>query len=120
VTVQTWKVVWNSYKTAMETAINGCHKRWYGKKKEHQGKELPEWVEFNITPYTLRKAFCRWCRDNGVELNTCRRWMGHADAQMILKVYDEVSDARDEKEAERMKKLFGDMQNDMQEEKANA
>lgn len=120
VTVQTWKVAWNSYKTAMETAINGCHKRWYGNKKEHQGKELPEWVEFNITPYTLRKAFCRWCRDNGVELNTCRRWMGHADAQMILKVYDEVSDARDEKEAERMKKLFGDMQNDMQEEKANA
>ena len=125
VTIQTWKVAWNSYKTAMETAINGCHKRWYGKTKEHQAilaaeKELPEWINFDITPYTLRKAFCRWCRDNGVELNTCRRWMGHADAQMILKVYDEVSDARDEKEAERMKKLFGDMQNDMQDAKVNA
>ena len=46
--------------------------------------------------------------------------MGHADAQMILKVYDEVSDARDEKEAERMKKLFDDMQNDMQYAKSNA
>ena len=34
------------------------------------------------------------CRDYGVEINTCRKWMGHADTQMILKVYDSVSTDR--------------------------
>ena len=118
VTIQTWKVAWNSYKHCMETAINGMEKRWYGRTKEHkkilEAKEkLPEWIEFDITPYTLRKAFCRWCRDNHVELNTCIKWMGHKDAAMILKVYDEVSDDRSAAEAERLNSLFH-MQNDMQ------
>ena len=78
VTIQTWKVAWNSYKHCMETAINGMERRWYGRTKEHkkilaEEKPLPAWIEFDITPYTLRKAFCRWCRDNHVELNTCIR-----------------------------------------------
>jgi integrase len=120
ITIQTWKVAWNSYKHCMETAINGMDKRWYGRTKEHkkilaEGKPLPAWIEFNITPYTLRKAFCRWCRDNKVELNCCIRWMGHKDATMILKVYDEASDDRSAAEAERLNSLF-DMQNDMQSE----
>lgn len=140
VTIQTFKVAWNSYLFAMETAINGMQKRWYGRTKEHKkilaeaeklrqdGKddeadkkqaEIPEWIQFKITPYTLRKAFCRWCRDNGVELNTCIRWMGHADAKMILEVYDEVSDDRDEREAERLKALYN-MQNDMQDAEQTA
>ena len=83
----------------METAINGCHKRWYGKTREHKAllaeeKELPPWISFTVTPYDLRHSFCTWCRDHGVELNTCIRWMGHADAKMILKIYDSVSDTR--------------------------
>jgi len=101
VTHTTWRVVWNSYKNSMEEAINGCQKRWYGKKKEHEGKKLPPWKEFDIVPYSLRKSFCVMCRDAGVEINTCRKWMGHADTQMILKVYDSVSN--DRSEAERMK-----------------
>jgi len=113
VTIQTWKTAWKSYKFCMETAINGMQKRWYGRTKEHKkiladkGK-LPEWIEFNIVPYTLRHAFCQMCRDSGVELNTCRRWMGHADAKMILKVYDAVSDDRSEENRKMVeKKLFG-------------
>ena len=39
--------------------------------------------------------------------------MGHKDATMILKVYDEVSDDRSAAEAKRLTELF-DMQNDMQ------
>ena len=104
VTIQTWKTAWKSYIFCMETAINDCQKRWYGKKKEHQGQELHEWIEFNIVPYTLRHAFCAMCRDSGVEMNTCRKWMGHADAKMILKVYDTVSEDRS---AQELKKLIG-------------
>ena len=122
ITIQTWKVAWNSYCHCMETAINGMERRWYGRTKEHKkileaGGRLPEWIEFDITPYTLRKAFCRFCRDNKVELNTCIRWMGHKDASMILKVYDEVSDDRSAAEAERLNSLF-EVQNEVQRKNA--
>lgn len=120
VTIQTWKTAWESYCFCMETAINGIQKRWYGRTKEHKkileaGGKLPEWIDFDIVPYALRHAFCVMCRDSGVELNTCRRWMGHADAKMILKVYDSVSEDRSDQEREKVeKRLFG-VQNGVQE-----
>ncbi|MBP5728583.1 MAG: hypothetical protein J6Y48_16040, partial [Clostridia bacterium] len=111
VTIQAWKSAWESYVTCMETAINGCQKRWYGRTREHRamidaGGKLPPWRPFTVVPYDLRHSFCCMCRDNGVELNTCIRWMGHADAKMILKIYDEASDNRSQKEAERLKKTL--------------
>ena len=107
INVQGWKCVWKSYKFAMEKAINGCEKRWYGKTKEHKAilaadDSLPPWVDFTVVPYDLRHSFCTMCRDHGVELNTCIKWMGHADSKMILKIYDSVSDARSLREAEKL------------------
>ena len=112
VTHTTWRVVWNSYVSKMETAINGVDRRWYGKTKEQQRLKaegnLPAWIEFDIVPYSLRKSFCVMCRDAGVELNTCRRWMGHADSKMILQVYDSVSEDRSEQERKKIEnRLFG-------------
>lgn len=115
VTIQAWKSAWESYVVSMETAINGVQKRWYGRTKEHKkildaGGKLPPWREFTVVPYDLRHSFCCMCRDADppVELKTCIRWMGHKDAKMILKIYDEASDNRSQKEAERLKKsLFG-------------
>lgn len=111
VTLQTWRTAWDSYIYNMETAINGISKRWYGKTKEQQEQKkvglLPAWIEFDIVPYTLRHAFCAFLRDSGVEINTARRWMGHSDAKMILKVYDSVSTDREENErAKVIKKAF--------------
>lgn len=129
VTIQAWRSAWESYVVCMETAINGCPKRWYRKTKEHKkilaeaeelrkaGKteeakakegEIPPWIEFTVVPYDLRHSFCCMCRDADppVELKTCVRWMGHKDAKMILKIYDEASDQRSEKEAERLKKTL--------------
>lgn len=97
ITQSSWKVAWKSYLFNMETAINGIQKRWYKTKKNP-----PAWIDFDIVPYTLRHAFCAFCRDSGVELNTCRRWMGHADAKMILKVYDSVSNDRQEQERKKV------------------
>ena len=122
VTHTTWRVVWNSYVTHMETAINGIDRRWYGKRKDQfqlkeEGK-LPDWIEFDIVPYSLRKSFCVMCRDAGVELNTCRKWMGHADSKMILQVYDSVSEDRSDQERKKLaNRLFG-VQNGVQDEKA--
>ena len=123
ITSTTWYDAMESYRTCMETAINGCHKRWYGRTKEHKailteaerlrkaGKEeearakeseIPPWIEFTVVPYDLRHSFCTWGRDHGVELHTMIEWMGHADAKMIMKIYDEVRDNRSKKEAERL------------------
>ncbi len=112
VTHTTWRVVWNSYKNKMEAAINGIDKRWYGKRKDQlkliEEGNLPEWIEFDIVPYSLRKSFCVMCRDAGVELNTCRKWMGHSDSKMILQVYDSVSEDRSDHERKKVEnRLFG-------------
>lgn len=107
VTIQTFKTAWKSYIFCMETAINGCQKRWYGKKKEHEGIDLPPWRDFNITPYTLRHAFCQMCRDAEVDINTCRKWMGHSDTKMILKVYDAVSTDRSVNEIRKVEDRLG-------------
>ena len=121
VTHTTWNVAWNSYCTAMETAINGMHKRWYGRTKEHkkilaEKKPLPVWKTFDIVPYDLRHSFCVMCRDAGVEMNTCRRWMGHADAKMILKVYDSVSEDRSSQERQKVENRLFRGQNGGQDE----
>lgn len=106
VTVQAWRSVWESYASCMEEEINGCSRRWYGKTKKHRdllaAGLLPPWQEFSVVPYDLRHSFCAMCRDRGVELNTCIRWMGHADSKMILRVYDEVSPDRSRAEAQKL------------------
>lgn len=118
ITQSSWKVAWRSYLFSMETAINGVNKRWYGKTKDQQIKkeagDLPAWIDFDIVPYTLRHAFCAFCRDNEVDINTCRRWMGHSDAKMILKVYDSVSDDREQSEREKVEKQWNQVQNEVQ------
>ena len=118
-TMQAWRVVWNSYVHQMEKEINGMDKRWYGRTREHKailasGGTLPPWITFTVRPYDLRHSFCTMCRDAGVEINTCIKWMGHADAKMILKVYDEVSPERIQSEAEKLEKSLNRMQNGMQ------
>ena len=120
VTIQTWRTAWDSYIFNMEKTINGIEKRWYGKTK-HQKEldekgELPEWIDFDVVPYTLRHAFCEMCRSAGVELNVCRKWLGHADTKMILKVYDSVSEERSEKERIKIESGLFRVQNGVQDQ----
>lgn len=108
VTPTVWKRIFRSYKHQMEEQINGISFRWYGRTKEQrqlaeEGK-LPPWIEFTVVPYDLRHSFCTMCRDAGVELHTCVEWMGHKDATMIMRIYDEVSENRSDSEAEKLKK----------------
>ena len=110
VTRSTWRWAWKSYCIHMEKEINGIPRRWYGKTKEHkrliaEGKPLPPWVSFNVTPYDLRHSFCTMCRDMKppIELHTVIKWMGHTDATMVLKIYDKVGNDRDESEAQRLR-----------------
>ena len=125
ITATTWRNAIESYRTCMETAINGMHKRWYGKTKEHKaileaGGKLPPWIEFTVVPYDLRHSFATWIRDHGVELHTAIEWMGHADATMIMKIYDEVTDNRSKSEAEKVLKLAFRGENGGADESGNA
>jgi len=122
ITSTTWRNAIESYRTCMETAINGMHKRWYGKTKEHkkilaEGGQLPPWIEFTVVPYDLRHSFATWGRDHGVELHTMIEWMGHADATMIMRIYDEVTDNRSKIEAEKLKRTAFGSQNGSQKNK---
>ena len=134
-TMQAWRVVWQSYVHQMEREINGMEKRWYKRTKAHkkilaeaerlrkEGKkeeaaqkeaEIPPWIPFTVRPYDLRHSFATFCRDAGIELNTVVQWMGHADANMVLKIYDEVSDNRSKNEAEKLEKALIRSQNGSQ------
>ena len=122
ITATTWRNAIESYRYCMETAINGIQKRWYGKTKEQkklaaEGKLKP-WIDFTVVPYDLRHSFATWGRDNGVELHTMISWMGHSDAAMIMKIYDEVTDSRSKIEAEKLKKSAFGSQNGSQSDDA--
>lgn len=119
ITQSSWKTLWASYLFCMETAINGTQKRWYGRTKNQAIKKeagkLPPWIDFDIVPYTLRHAYCQFLRDSGVEINTARRWMGHSDLKMILKVYDSVSTDREDEQKEKVENRLNRVQNGVQE-----
>jgi integrase len=126
ITKTTWRVLWRSYVSCMEKAINGIERRWYGRTREHRaiitaGGSLPPWIPFEVTPYDLRHSFATMCRSMRppIELHTVIKWMGHTDAKMLLQIYDSVTDERDTQEAERLKNAFR-CQNGSQDENASA
>lgn len=107
-----WKEAWRNYRTRMEEEINGCKLRW----NRHPDQNR---IRFTVTPYDLRHSFVTWCRDNRVELHTVVEWVGHADAKMIMQIYDEFSEDRSKSEAERLEKIAFHSQNGSQEENKN-
>jgi len=99
---------WESYLIALEIKLNGCHKRWYGHTKEHKaileaGGELPPWKPVNIRPHDLRHSFCTMLYENDIDIKTAMKWMGHADHNMIMKIYAHLSE---EQEKAAYKKLI--------------
>ena len=89
------------------------------RKEQQELKEkglLPAWISFDIVPYDLRHSFCVMLRNSGVEMNTARKWMGHSDAKMILKVYDAVSEDRSENERKKVENQMIRVQSGVQPE----
>ena len=117
-----WFSAWSSYVTAVETRMNGCRKRWYGKRaidierkkvydkliregktEEAEQYRLPPWKSFTVKPYDLRHSFCAYCRDLGVDQHVLKNWMGHSNSQLIMEVYDHVSDKRENNEIQKVR-----------------
>ena len=130
-----YKRAWESYKLAFEKELNdfpGGY-RWWGRTRKHKkmaekAKELrehgldeeakkydlPPWKRATIRPYDFRHSFCTMCRDAGVDIHVCMKWMGHSDEKMIMQIYDHVSDYREHLSAEMLKKIGFGSQNGSQ------
>ena len=98
---------YESYITFLETKVNGCHKRWYGKTKEHkallaEGKTLPPWKEVKIRCHDFRVTFCTTCYEAGIKIKTLQAWMGHADATMIMDIYAKLTEERELQDTTRL------------------
>ncbi len=98
---------YESYILFLETKINGCNRRWYGKTKEHKklieaGKELPPWRSVDIKCHDFRVTFCTMCYEAGVPVKTLQKWMGHADATMIMSIYAKLTDEKEQIDASTM------------------
>lgn len=85
---------WESWLNALSREANGgMQRRWWGKTREHKAmlaedKPLPEYKEIRIRPHDLRHSYATTLRDAGVDLRVAMRWMGHADVEMLLRIYD--------------------------------
>lgn len=93
-----------SYIGYLETTLNGCQKRWYGKTKGHkaqiaQGEKLPPWQNVNIRCHDFRVDFCTQAYEADIPVKTLQAWMGHQDHTMIMTVYTKLSAQREEKDA---------------------
>lgn len=92
---------WQSYITALETQLNGCHKRWYGKTKEHKAllaenkDALPPWKSVTIRPHDLRHSYRTMLYDMGVDTKSAMKWLGHANEDVSVNVYTHLTPERE-------------------------
>ncbi len=98
---------YQSYITFLETKLNGCHKRWYGKTREHkellkEGKDLPQWKDIHIRCHDFRVTYCTMCYDAGIPIKTLQSWMGHANASMIMVVYAKLTAEKEQSDANKL------------------
>ena len=95
---------YESYILFLETKINGCNRRWYGKTKEHkalitEGKDLPPWRAVDIHCHDFRVTFCTMCYEAGIPVKTLQAWMGHTDATMIMSIYAKLTAEKEQADA---------------------
>lgn len=105
-----WKSAWKSYITALEKAENGISKRWYGKTKAQkflaEMDELPDWKTITIRSHDLRHSFATMIRDAGTDLKLAMQWMGHADEEMLLRIYDHPDEYRSNLATKNIEKML--------------
>ena len=102
---------YQSWITYLETKLNGCHRRWYGKTREHkallaEGKQLPPWRDVTIRCHDFRVDFCTRAYYAGIPIKTLQAWMGHADTSLIMQVYTKLTQEQEESDAEKMRNFL--------------
>ena len=98
-----------SYNNLLSTMANGgIQRRWWGKTREHKtllaaGGTLPPYREVSIRCHDYRHTFCTMLYEAGIDLKSAQRWMGHADEQMILRVYAHLTDRQEQRATEKLR-----------------
>jgi len=101
-----------SYLVTLERLANGGrHKRWYGCTKEDKaliasGGTLPPWRTVRIQMHDFRHTFATLLWESGVDVKTAMKWMGHADEEMLLKIYAHLTSKRENASAIAMAKTI--------------
>ena len=95
---------YDSYILFLETKINGCNRRWYGKTKEHkkliqENKNLPPWQSVDIRCHDFRVTYCTMCYEAGIPIKTLQAWMGHSDPSMIMNIYAKLTSEKEQADA---------------------
>lgn len=99
-TEQAFTRAWEAYMDALSRSVNeGIQRRWWGRTKAHRalldaGETLPPYREISIRPHDLRHTYCTMLCDAGIPMRQAMEWLGHADQQMILRIYDHNTEAR--------------------------
>lgn len=98
-TESAWSRAWESYMCKLSALHNGHAKRWHGKTKQDKtiiaaGGTIPEWVDIAVRPHDLRHSYCTMLYDAGVDIKTAQLWMGHADADVTMKIYTHLTEER--------------------------
>ena len=63
----------------------------------------------HVTPNDLRRTFCTWMRDDGVDEAVCGAFLGHSGSAMVRKVYGRTTSAAKRRAVEALKPVGVDL-----------
>ena len=100
---------WQSYLNSMANILNGEKAIQPGRrsrrpKLDDLGKEIPR-RHFIARTHDLRHTFCTMLYEADVDLKTAQYLMGHADAEMTIKVYTHLSETKRQASYEKLQKF---------------
>ncbi len=89
---------WNSYLTELDIKCGDSDRR---SKYDPRYKGIQ--IE-KITPHMLRHTFCTMMYENGVDVLTAKKQMGHSDIKTTLEIYTHLSEEHTAEEMQKMNK----------------
>ena len=98
-----FKSTFSSYRTMMETALNGV--AWGRASAEQRA----QWREWTVRCHDLRHTFCTMLYDAGVDVKTTQRWLGHSDIQTTMSIYTHLSAKRLGESTEKARDHFSEI-----------
>lgn len=92
--------------TCRETLSKDMQLYYWGKYTERLSHIVNKKV--SIRQHDLRHTFATMLYDADIDIKTASKWMGHANEQMILRVYAHLSQKKENDAIEKMKKMLSE------------
>ena len=112
-TKASWGRAWDSWVACFEEQVNGLKHGWWERERMKALEAgtadlMGEWVPCTIRSHDFRHSYCSDLYAAGVDIKTAMKWMGHADAKMILEIYAHLRQETEDTAAENLAKLVAD------------